>query len=276
MIARFEEIQKFAEDLFSGAQVGAETIQFSLSEQSEKHYYQKSASGRIRASLLGSEPEYEKLGTMRGMAAWAVILSVDMRQSSARAVRVGAEHTYLTMHTYLPTMIELVARANGLIVGLRGDGLFAAFGLTERKDRHASGDVPESVSNTAIYAATDCGKAMIETIVEIISPLLVKNGIAGNLEIGVGIDVGDVVVTRIGLHDVNEVTAYGHPVNRACKLKGANEVILTKAAKRIYPKSEGGRMQFSHCGGDAYRLEYPEDMIVLEKDESQYRPRGAK
>ena len=119
MIATFDEIDIFAKDLFNGARVGAESIQFSLSENSERHRYQKSAGG-IRASLVGNEPEYAKLSMARGMGAWAVILSVDLRESSERAVRLGGEHTYLTMHTYLPTMIELVDRAKGLIVGLRG------------------------------------------------------------------------------------------------------------------------------------------------------------
>jgi class 3 adenylate cyclase len=260
LIADFDEIWEFAEANLAEAGVAATTIQFST-EKYAKHLQEDR--GSIRASYVGSEPEYAKLTTNYGMSAWAVVLSVDMRGSSPRAIKVGAKDTYLTMHTYLPTMGELVARADGLIVGLRGDGLFAAFGLTKTGKNEKL--VTPEVAEAAVKAATRCGKAMQEAVAEIINPLLNDHDMHGDVSIGVAIDVGDVVVTRIGLRDANEVTAYGPPVNEACKLTSkTNDILLTSDAHRMYPTTKGGRMRFFQSS-NGYRPQFPSDMVMLER-----------
>lgn len=275
MIADFEEMREFAEQNFDRAKIGSVGVPFAqLENRGEVHeQYQKSAKS-IRASLVGSEPEYAKLDTAYGMAAWAVIASVDMRSSSQRAVRIGAEHTYLTMHTYLPTMAELVCRSKGLIVGLRGDGLFASFGLT--KLTGTGREVTPEVANAAITAATQCGKAMLEAVEEIIGPLLQKNDIDGRLQIGVGIDVGNIVVTRIGLRDAAEVTAYGPPVNKACKLcSKTTDILLTPGAESIYPTTKGGKMGFRQTG-DGFIPIFPPGTVMLERSPNPIRMQKAK
>jgi class 3 adenylate cyclase len=268
VIADFDDIWNFAEANLEEAGVAATTIQFSVEKYSSKHL-QEGGIGSIRAGAVGSEPEYAKLTTNFGMSAWAVVLSVDMRGSSSRAIRVGAKDTYLTMHTYLPTMAELVGRADGLIVGLRGDGLFASFGLTKtgKNEKPVTSEVAES----AVSSATRCGKAMQEAISDIINPLLDGHDIDGDLEIGVGIDVGDIVVTRIGLRDANEVTAYGAPVNTACKMaEKTNDILMTNAAHDMYPTTKGGRMSFFRSS-NGYRPLFPADMVMLERKPNPIR-----
>jgi class 3 adenylate cyclase len=271
MIAPFEDIYSFAKSSFNRAKLAAKAIPFAAI-RNEHYSRSKSASGGdIRASLIGSEPEFASLETEFGMAAWAVVLSVDLRSSSDRAVKVGAEHTYLTMHTYLPTMGELVSRAKGKIVGLRGDGLFAAFGITKLEG--SGKEVTSEVSGDAVQCATRCGKAMLEATSDIINPILVSGSVEGGLQIGVGISVGDVVITRIGLRDANEVTAYGPPVNQACKLCGktSGEIVLAISAKNIFPTSHGGRVKFRQ-NSHGFIPEYPADMRMLERRTITIRP----
>jgi len=233
--ANYNEIEHFAKAQYTEAKVAASTIQFSA----RARYSKNERAGELQASMIGYEPEFAVLDTCYGMGAWASILSVDLRKSSERAVQVGAKDTYLTMHTYLPTMAELVAKAGGKIVGLRGDGLFAAFGLTKLTGK--SSEVGEAGS-LAVQSATNCGKAMLEATDEIINGILVADGIEGGLAVGVGVAVGEIVVTRIGLTNANEVTAYGPPVNQACKLSGKIIGIrLTKGAHDVYPTAKGGR-----------------------------------
>lgn len=249
MIA-FREIDDFARVCLTRAMVGASTIRFS----EEVLKYSKQAS--MRGSMISDEPEYADLETAYGMAAWAVVLSVDLRGSTTLAKQHGAKNMFLTMHTYLPTMAELVRRLDGKIVGLRGDGLFAAFGLSNLEN----GSVHEDTAKSAISSATGCGKAMIEAVEDVINPLLEENDLYSELRIGVGIDVGDIVVTRIGLTDANEVTAYGNAVNNACHYSNRNnEIVLTVAAERLYPTAKGGTMKFAPIQG-GYIARFPVGM----------------
>lgn len=268
MIARFAEIEKFACECLTEAVGAIESIQFSMNEKYAKHLQTRS----LEASYIGDVPAYQVLKCGYGIAAHSAILSVDLRQSSRRAVTHGPKNTYLTMHTYLPTMAEVVASAEGLIVGLRGDGLIAAFGVTEKAHRDAKWpDGPNATKQ-----ATHCGKAMIEATEEIINPLLEAEDIPAGLQIGVGIAVGEVVITRIGLRPANEVTAYGAPVNQACKFSdGTNRVRLSKGAYDIFPTTKGGRIRFETYS-DSFIPTYPRDMLMLERDDKsigQQRPR---
>jgi hypothetical protein len=86
------------------------------------------------------------------------------------------------------------------------------------------------------------------------------------LQLGVGIDVGNIVATNIGLGVASELTAYGDCVNKCCKRScGNNIVILTQEAKRMFPKSEGGRTKFRPYKGepDAFILRYPSTYKTL-------------
>ncbi len=82
----------------------------------------------------------------------------------------------------------------------------------------------------------------------------------------VGIDVGNFVVTRIGLVTAHDLTANGRPVNLCCKYSyGQDEVILTHRAHDIFPKRKGGKTRFhsdSRRDG-AFILQYPETYKTL-------------
>lgn len=156
-----------------------------------------------KALFMANLPRFAAMPHTYGYSGWAAVLSVDLRGSSRRAVRIGPRDTFITMQTYLPTMAYVVGRTGGTVVGLRGDGLFAAFGLTEGPKRP-----PRSHRADAARDAVNCGAAMLETIDEYIDPGLERYDIEGDLRIGVGIAVGSVVVTRIGWEDAQEVTTY--------------------------------------------------------------------
>jgi class 3 adenylate cyclase len=265
VLAQFEEIEQFARECFRKANEATDAIQFSLNER-----YTKSASGTLRAEApyhIGHTPRFIDLDTSRGVGGWAVVLSVDLRGSSKRADEIGPEDTYLTMHTYLPTMAELVSKSDGHVGSLRGDGLFAVFGFTEYEPGRKT-PVPQEVGETAISNATKCGKAMIEATADILNPVLEENGVLGELRVGVGICVGDVVVTQIGVGDAFERTLYGTPVNNACKAckHCTNEMILTNQAEAIYPTSDGGKIRFKpiNLGGSlGGKMFIPHDGFVM-------------
>lgn len=236
MIAELQEIRRAARGYLKRAIDAASTIHFSFNERVQR-YSRKSM-------LLASEPKYAELEPFYGFSAWAVILSVDLRGSSNRAVKVGAKNTYIAMHTYLPTMVKLVGEAKGKVVGLRGDGLFAAFGITELKG--TGNEVSSSRAAKAVKAAIRCGKSMLEAIDMILNPLLIEEDIPAGLAIGVGVDAGHIVATNIGLSDATEITTYGPPVNHACKFCCGNMAVgVSKTAKNLYPSSPDGKLSFA-------------------------------
>jgi hypothetical protein len=169
----------------------------------------------------------------------------------------------------------VIGELEGVVVGLRGDGALASFGLVDT----SSGRPPVSSKKAehAVREACRCGDAIVKTVQKAVNPVLAKAKIAlgkeilgvgkGRLQVGVGIDVGDIVATRIGLGRANELTAYGVPVNHCCKRSFGNDmVILTRQAKNMFPKSKRGRTKFSPYPEvqDAFILRYPDDVHTVE------------
>ncbi len=215
-------------------------------------------------------PRFAVLKHATGQLAWAVVLAVDLRNSTSRAMRVGAEATYLTMHTFLPTMEYLIGKAGGQVIGLRGDGLFAGFGVTEVEEGKET--FTPTIAEDAASKSVECGRGMLEAIVDVINPLFQTESLDADLAIGVGIDSGKVIITRIGLETANEVTAYGPCVNNACKkADGNNEIYVSSTVWNYYPKSKGGLVRFSLIGNKGYRVtDYPHDVL------KRSRPRHGK
>ena len=75
------------------------------------------------------------------------------------------------------------------------------------------------------------------------------------------------IITKIGLLDAYDVTAYGHCVNRAAKIssdkRNINKVIMGRDANRIFPSKEGGRIKVRRFDADMYSVEYPADSSTL-------------
>jgi adenylate cyclase len=212
---------------------------------------------RAKALMMASLPKFAAMPNAFGFAGWAAILSVDLRGSSARANRIGARDTFITMQTYLPSMAFLVGKADGMIVGLRGDGLFAAFGFKEKPGK------PSRVAQgKAVQRAAACGMAMLQTVDGYIDPVLAEGRIESNLRIGVGIDAGEIVVTRIGWEDAQEVTTYGECVNTACKMKADHCIAVSEHAWDLYPKSETGRIGVEPME-EGLELVVPPDLLPL-------------
>jgi class 3 adenylate cyclase len=264
-IDNFEHVQDIATIFLERAIAGAGSIVFN--ETVKKARY-----ARRRVTFLSAKPEFAKLPTSFGMSAWAAILSVDIRGSSDRAVEVGAKNTYISMHTFIPTMARLVeitkaaleCKETDGVVGIRGDGLFAAFGLTTI-NRHDQA-IPRSVKEHAVQSAVCCGGAMLETVNEIINPLFVENDIPAGLMAGVAIDVGEIVVTKIGLEDLTETTAYGPCVNNACKMRPDGFVMLSPEADASFPKTETGTIWCVRAPDqENIQLMFPDSMPLLSR-----------
>ena len=235
-----QDVRNFAQERFDEANTASEVIRFSNRTAGTllaESYMTKSARS------LHDMPEFKELVASHGKSAWGVMLCVDIRGSTNREVDIGPKQTYLTVHTYLPTMIHLVSNWDGQVTGLRGDGLIAAIGL-HLNETDCGNEITSEQATQAVSNAVACGKAMLETI-EIVNSVLTDGGVRGGLQVGVGIDVSDIVVTRIGLLSDTELTAYGPSVSKCCKYNGErNQICMSLAAREMYPEKKVGKTSF--------------------------------
>lgn len=253
-IADFKAIWELADSVCDSAEhIADRVIQLSEHTRGKLVKYAK-------AHSITNLPKVAGMNVGYGMKAWAAIMSVDMVGSSNRAVRIGARDTYITMHTYLPVMAEIASK-KGFVVGLRGDGLFAAYGLTELTGTNK--EVSPETAHEAVGNASRTGQAMIEAAEEVIGPILERKRIEGGIGVRIGVHIGPIVVTRIGLGSAQEVTAYGPAVNTACKMGTAGRVTVTHDANRVWTGREGGKISRSRAGND-WRLDFA-DLKMLNR-----------
>jgi class 3 adenylate cyclase len=273
-IAVLEELCRLAQASFDKAKEVADAIQlsthveFSEVVKEAKHY------SRTGARLLAREPGYENLEITLGVKAWGALLAFDLRDSSNLAAKMSPRDMYLIMHTYLPTVLAVIKKADGIVVGLRGDGAIACFGLVESGEGKPR--VTKDQAGRAVAKACNCGDAIVKAVHLVVNGVLAKAKIGtekikvgvgkDELRVGVGIDVGDIVATKIGLGEAHELTAYGTAVNFCCKRSfGNDKVVLTKRARDMFPKEPGGKTQFPAYPDkdDAYILRYPDSHKTL-------------
>lgn len=212
--------------------------------QEIKHSVLFERADAISDTIPGYQAEYLEFGSYDKDN--FAVLFVDMRNSTKRAQTIGPEKTFLTMHAYIPALLEVIKFYNGKVVDIMGDGIMVFFG--GRKSKVAK---VMAVKNAGL-----CGKDMLRVIDEVVNKILNEDEIPWSINIGVGVDYGNVIVTKIGIQEFYDVKAFGDCVNKASKYSnGCDQVKVSKQVKEIWPSSEGGKMKFIPSdGGDCYIL----------------------
>ena len=95
------------------------------------------------------------------------VLFVDMRNSTKRAEKLGAEKTFLSMHAYIPALLQVVECYQGKVVDIMGDGIMVFFG----------GRSSGMAKNLAVQNAGLCGKDMLCVREKVINPILKEDDI---------------------------------------------------------------------------------------------------
>lgn len=175
-----------------------------------------------------------------------VVLFVDMRNSTKRAKLLGPEKTFLSMHVYIPALLEVIKYYKGKVIDIMGDGIMVFFG----------GKRSEMAKVMAVKNAGLCGRDMLLVREKVINKILNEEGIPWDIDIGIGVDYGDVIVTKIGIQEFYDVKAYGDCVNKASNYSDEfNEVKVSKQVRELWPKSEGGKISFKFpARGEGYIL----------------------
>lgn len=172
------------------------------------------------------------------------ILFIDMRNSTVRTECIGAQKTFLSMHAFIPAMLQVVEHYKGHVIDLMGDGIMVFF---YGKDEGFTNEL-------AIKHAGLCGRDMLIVVDKIVNKILLEDGINYGITCGVGIDYGKTVITKIGIENIFDVKAFGDCINKASKYsKVSNSVKVSKKVKEHWPKGPNGSIAFI-ADGEGYLL----------------------
>jgi adenylate cyclase len=153
----------------------------------------------VLASVLDSPKGLQLGGERRHLA----ILFADIVSFTSRAERTEPEALVALLNTYMTTMTDLIMQSQGVVDKLMGDGIMAFWGA------------PNELENPS-RAAVDCALQMLEKLYA----LQKSDERFADLDIGIGISTGDVVVGNFGGENRFDYSVIGDTVNFASRLEG--------------------------------------------------------
>jgi adenylate cyclase len=156
----------------------------------------------------------------------AAIMFFDFENFTNVTSYISPEQTLMILNVSTTTVMRIVREWGGSVEKHTGDGVMAIIG-TETRDH-------DIIAQEAIESAQTI-KYMMQTD---ILPQLENQGLP-HLNFRIGIEIGEVLISRIGFHGMNFLTAVGSPANRASKLEGLARpngiAIGENFAKNLHP-----------------------------------------
>ena len=146
-------------------------------------------------------PEGQKIG---GRRATVTVMMADLRGFTGLAAEKDPQETVQLLNRYLSRMSQVIVSYDGIIDEFLGDGILAIFG------------VPEPRSDDALRAVA-CAVAM-QSALDALNRELAKEGLP-ELEMGIGINSGDVIVGNIGSELRMKYGIIGPTVNTAARIE---------------------------------------------------------
>ncbi|MBU0992399.1 MAG: adenylate/guanylate cyclase domain-containing protein [Proteobacteria bacterium] len=180
-------------------------------EKRKKHLITGLFGRYVSTSVVSELIKGDIKSTLEGKRQELTMLFSDLRGFTTLSEKLGAKDTSTLLNTYFSAMIPLVFKNNGTLDKLMGDAIMAFFGAPVFLADH-----PEHAAITALD--------MIHALWG-----LQKKDIKGieNLNIGIGINTGEVTVGNLGSNEFMDYTVIGDAVNLASRLEGLNKVYGT-------------------------------------------------
>lgn len=149
------------------------------------------------------------------------VMMSDLRGFTAMSERMEAQALISMLNHYLGEMTEIIQRRNGTIIEFIGDGIMAIFGAPLDSDKHAS---------DAVAAGIEMQLAM-----ERINQWNREQGFP-RLEMGIGINTGDVIVGNIGSEKRTKYGVVGSNVNLTGRIESytvGGQVLISPATRAL-------------------------------------------
>ncbi len=163
---------------------------------------------RIRTITDGMtmpEPSSVLIGSAKKMD--ASILFFDLAKFTDTTSQMPQEQTLLMLNLIIPVVMRIAKHWKGEIEKNTGDGIMAVFGTETRSKSVIARDAVETAMAIRFVMLND------------IKAKLVDQGLPP-MDFRIGIETGELLIARIGIHGNNFLTAVGNAANRACKLQG--------------------------------------------------------
>lgn len=136
----------------------------------------------------------------------AAILFFDLKDFTAISSKMTNEDVLYILNSIIPPLLLIIRYWNGEVEKNTGDGLMAIFG-TEKRDSYL-------IARDAIEAAMAMRYIMLN---DVTNSFLAESMPLFNFRIG--IDMQEVLISRIGVENVNHLVVVGDAANRASKLQ---------------------------------------------------------
>lgn len=178
------------------------------------------------------------------------IIMSDLRGFTAMSERMNASDLIDMLNHYLGEMTEAIQKYHGSIIEFIGDGIFAIFGAPIATDTHAS---------DAVAAALEMQQRM-----DGINNWNKKHGYPV-LEMGIGINTGEVILGNIGSEKRTKYGVVGKHVNLCGRIESytvGGQILISPSTKElvkneleiaktmiVYPKGANGELELSQVTG---------------------------
>lgn len=174
-------------------------------EQQKRAQVVRAAFGRYLSdevvNTLLDDPTALKLG---GEKRPVTMMMSDLRGFSTLSEQFPPEQVVEVLNIYLGRMADIIAQHHGTINEFIGDAIFVLFGAPVRRDDDAT-------------RAVACAIAMQQAMADVNAALAERD--LPPLEMGIGINTGDVVVGNIGSEKRTKYAAVGHHVNLTSRIE---------------------------------------------------------
>ena len=170
-------------------------------------------SDEVVANLLESDDGLEIRGQRRRVS----ILMADLRGFTSLTEALAPDDIVSILNTYLATMAEVVQAYEGTIDEFLGDAILAHFGALRTRDDDAE-------------RAVACAVAM-QLVIDDVNRINRSRGLP-EVEMGIGVATGEVIVGNLGSEKHSKHTAIGSAVNLASRIEGytlGGEVLVSDA-----------------------------------------------
>ena len=196
------------------------------SELSESNKFYKQLFGQYMSeSLLEKVIKNKNETQLGGEERHVTVLVSDLRGFSPLSEKYSPKVVVDTLNIYLEEMIDIIHRYEGYINEILGDGILVIFGA------------PKDIGNSSLKAV-ECAREMQKGLIRVNDKLRIKGLPA--LEMGIGINSGNLIVGNIGSKRRMKYGVVGENINIAARIESLtipNQILISEALyKRISDK----------------------------------------
>ena len=203
-------------------------------------------SDEIVKELMKKPDSLEPGGKKRNLT----VMMSDLRGFTAMCERMDASDLITMLNHYLRKMTDIIQRRKGTIIEFLGDGIMAVFGAPVASRKHAE---------NAVCAALEMLSAMVE-----INKWNAEHNYP-RLEMGIGLDSGEVIVGIIGSEKRKKYGVIGSHVNQCGRIEGyttGGQLLISQNVRdlvhtsleidkvmKVFPKGLDKEMSLIHVTG---------------------------